>query len=84
MRREYIYREKENSEILKKRKPRGIGREEIVRRWEVIRKIMRGRRWLKRKIGWLFKLNGEIMGVFYREKGIRKRKTKRLEMGLGR
>ena len=37
----YIYREGENSEIIAKSKPREIGRKGIVKRWEVVRKMMR-------------------------------------------
>lgn len=40
----YIYREKENSEIVLKSKPRELGRKDLVLRWEVLRKLIRGRR----------------------------------------
>ena len=68
--RSYIYREKENSEVIAKNKPRDIGRREIVMRHEALRGIMRRRRWVRRKIERLFKRNPNIMGVFIKEKGV--------------
>ena len=82
MLRSYLYREKENSEILENRKPREIDREDIVMKWEIIRRIMRGRR--RRKIERLYKRNMEIMGLYVEEKGVIKRKSKKRLRGLGR
>ena len=32
----------------------------------------------------MYKKNEEVMGVYYREKGVRKRKTRLKEKGMGR
>ena len=82
--RNYIYREGESSEIVLKSKPREIGRWEIVMKWEVIRKIRRIRRWKRRKIERMFGRNGEVMGIFYEEKGVVRRRSKKRGKGMGR
>lgn len=82
--RNYIYREGENSEIVAKSKPREIGRKEIVMRWEVIRRIRRGRRWKRMRIERKLKRNKEIMGMFYEEKGVRRRRSRKIGRGMGR
>ena len=82
--RDYVYREKENSEILIKSKPRELSRIEIVMRWEIIRKIMKGKRRIKRKIGRLYQRNLDIMGLYYEENGVIRRKSRNRVKGLGR
>ena len=82
--REYVYRERENSEILVKSKPRELSRIEIVMRWEIIRKIMKGKRRIKKKIGRLYQRNFDIMGLYYEEKGVIRRKSRSRVKGLGR
>ena len=82
--RNYIYREGENSEIIAKSKPREIGRKEIIMRWEVVKRIRRGRRWKRRRIERMLNRNKEIMGLFYEEKGVRRRRSRKIGRGLGR
>lgn len=82
--RDYIYRERENGEILVKSKPRELSRFEIVMKWEIIRRIKKGKRRLKRRIARLYKRNEEIMGLYYEEKGVITRKSRKRVKGLGR
>lgn len=86
MNRSYIYRGKENSEVIAKSKPKDIGRKEIVMRCEALRVMMKGRRWVKRRIVKLFKRNPNIMGMLVKEKGVRglRRKSSSRVRGIGR
>ena len=80
----YVYREGENSEIVVKSKPREIGRREIIMKWEVMRGIIRARRWKRRRIERKLKSNKEIMGIYCQVKGVRIRKSRKRERGMGR
>lgn len=84
MNKEFIYRGNENINILLKNKPKDLDLKELVMKWEVIRKIMKGRRRLKRKMERLYKLNLDIMGLYFEEKGVLRRKSVKRIKGLGR
>ena len=84
MNKEYIYRGNENINILLKNKPKDLDLKELVMKWEVIRKIMKGRRRLKRKMERLYKINIDIMGLYFEEKGVLRRKSVKRIKGLGR
>ena len=65
-------------------KPEGIGRREIVMRWEGVRGIIRGKGGVRRRIQELYERNRDIMGVYCREKGVRRMKTQMKGKGVGR
>lgn len=84
--RSYIYRERENSEVIAKSKPRELGSKGIVMKGEALRGIMKKRRWKRKRIERLFNRNPNIMGVVVEEKGVRglRRKSRKRIRGLGR
>ena len=80
----YIYREDENSEILLKSKPRELSRIELVMRWEIIRRLVKGKRRIKRRLLRLYEKNLNIIGLYYKEKGVIRRKSRNRVKSLGR
>ena len=81
-----MYRDRENSEVIAKSKPKGIGKEETVRKLKAIRGIIKYRRRTMRRIERLCRKNPNIMGVYVLEKGVRglRRKSKKKKRGIGR
>ena len=81
----YIYKEKENSEILWGGKPRDIERWDRGIRWELGRLLLKGRKkWrLKRRLKRSYKRNKSILGIYYMEKGVIRRKTRKKLRRLG-
>ena len=82
----YIYRVKENSELIAMSKPKDIGKMEVVKRCKVLGGIVKGRKRIRITMERLFKRNPNIMGVLVKEKGVKglRRKTKSRVRGIGR
>lgn len=83
--RKYIYKEKENSDVLLGGKPSEIGRWDRVMRWELGRLLLKGRKkWrLKRRLKRSYRRNMGVIGIYYMEKGVLRRKTRKKLRSLG-